>query len=443
MVTEYKVGRTSYFRAETTDENGKVTSRRDVRIRLRTSTSIDGKTHYLLYNDQMKVIPGTWEYLNEHIMGYADNTRKARAYSLRYLFSYMAIRCTSLQRFTISEVQGYIQLLKGISTADDSQQGLKLRGNGTINMHLEVMRDFAQFMGYDNRCFTETSPARFFVTPSDGMQPESADTTRYAYALDEYHDDGLAPRYISEAEYRTLRKSFQDEGDLTGVLLVDLMYLYGLRIGEALGLTIEDVREEIAKGEYIFCLLLRNRQHGKTWQSSKNLPHPENQIEYSRSSYRKATQTVVIDEDTYSQILQYIETVHAAAMKKPDIYSRSLADIVDRKSFEGSENHYLFLNQWGSPLTGQAWNKRIRRHFTANGIDIDHGSRKTNLSHRLRHGFAMYQVQHGMKELTLAAMMRHRSPQSIMAYYNPTAQEERQLKEEFQDHLRREIFEKE
>ena len=48
-----------------------------------------------------------------------------------------------------------------------------------------------------------------------------------------------------------------------------------------------------------------------------------------------------------------------------------------------------------------------------------------------------------MKELTLAAMMRHRSPQSIMAYYNPTAQEERQLKEEFQDHLRREIFEKE
>ena len=55
----------------------------------------------------------------------------------------------------------------------------------------------------------------------------------------------------------------------------------------------------------------------------------------------------------------------------------------------------------------------------------------------------MYQVQHGMKELTLAAMMRHRSLQSIMAYYNPTAQEERQLKEEFQDHLRREIFVKE
>lgn len=439
MVTEYKVKRTSYFRVETTDDTGKVISRRDVRIKLRSTKADDGRIHYLLYSDSGTILPGTWGYLNDHLLSYADNTRKMRAYSLRQLFSFLTVYCLSLQRFTATEVQKYIQFLKGLSTADRDALNIRLRGNSTINFHLDTMRDFAIYLGYENRCFKEARPAKFHIITTELEVPMEMDTMSYKYNMKEYREEGLAPRYITEEEYGKVRRWFEDRGDTAGVLMVDLMYLYGLRRGEALGLTLEDICEAIEKGEYIFFLLLRNRMSDRMWQSCKNMSHPESKIEYRRSSYRKATQTVVLDENTYSLLLGYIDEIHVKMKEDKETYSRSIADIVDRESFEADENHYLFLNKWGGILTGNAWNKRLRECFIDCGIAVDIDSRKTNLSHRFRHGFAMHQVHSSTDILTLQKMMRHRSVNSLASYYNPTAQEELQLKMEFQNSLKEEM----
>ena len=436
MVTEYKVKRTSYFRVETTDDTGKVTSRRDVRIKLRSIKADDGRIHYMLYSDSGTILPGTWGYLNDHLLPYADNTRKMRAYSLRLLFSFLTVYCLSLQRFTATEVQKYIQFLKGLNTADKEALNIRLRGNSTINFHLDTMRDFAIYLGYENRCFKEARPAKFHIITADSDAPIEMNTMNYKYNMKEYREEGIAPRYITEEEYGKVRKWFEDRGDTAGVLMVDLMYLYGLRRGEALGLTLEDICEAIKKGEYVFFLLLRNRMSDAVWQSCKNMPHPESKIEYRRSSYRKATQTVVIDENTYEEILRYIDETHAKMQSSQQVYQKSLADIVDKDSFEADENHYLFLNRWGKPLMGDAWNKRLRKCFIDCGIAVDIDSRKTNLSHRFRHGFAMHQVHEQTDILTLQKMMRHRSVNSLSSYYNPTAQEELQLKQEFQNSLK-------
>ena len=256
MVTEYKVKRTSYFRVETTDDNGNVTSRRDVRIKLRSTKADDGRIHYLLYSDSGTILPGTWGYLNDHLLSYADNTRKMRAYSLRQLFSFLTVYCLSLQRFTATEVQKYIQFLKGLSTADRNTLNIRLRGNSTINFHLDTMRDFAIYLGYENRCFKEARPAKFHIITTELEVPMEMDTMSYKYNMKEYREEGLAPRYITEEEYGKVRRWFEDKGDTAGVLMVDLMYLYGLRRGEALGLTLEDICEAIEKGEYVFFLLL-------------------------------------------------------------------------------------------------------------------------------------------------------------------------------------------
>ena len=440
-VTEYKVGRTSYFRVESADENGAVTGRRDVKIKLRSTMADDGRTHYLLYSDSGTVLPGTWGYLNDHLLSYADNTRKMRAYSLRLLFSFLTVYYLSLQRFTASEVQKYIQFLRGLSTVDKDALNLRLRGNSTVNFHLDTMRDFAIYLGYENRCFKEAQPAKFHIITAGSEVPMEMDTMSYKYNMKEYREEGLAPRYITEEEYGKVREWFEIRGDTAGVLMVDLMYLYGLRRGEALGLTLEDICEAIKKGEYVFFLLLRNRRSDAVWQSCKNMPHPESKIEYRRSSYRKATQTIVIDEDTYEEILRYIDEAHAKVQSNQEVYQKSIADIVDKDSFEAEENHYLFLNRWGKPLMGDAWNKRLRECFIGCGISVDIDSRKTNLSHRFRHGFAMHQVHEQTDILTLQKMMRHRSVNSLASYYNPTAQEELQLKMEFQNSLKEEMKE--
>ena len=147
------------------------------------------------------ILPGTWGYLNDHLLSYADNTRKMRAYSLRQLFSFLTVYCLSLQRFTATEVQKYIQFLKGLSTADRNTLNIRLRGNSTINFHLDTMRDFAIYLGYENRCFKEAQPAKFHIITAGSEVPMEMDTMSYKYNMKEYREEGLAPRYITEEEY--------------------------------------------------------------------------------------------------------------------------------------------------------------------------------------------------------------------------------------------------
>ena len=50
---------------------------------------------------------------------------------------------------------------------------------------------------------------------------------------------------------------------------------------------------------------------------------------------------------------------------------------------------------------------------------MDKNKRETNLSHRFRHGFAMNLVKQGALEFELQKALRHSSPDSCKAYYNP------------------------
>lgn len=437
-ISEFKEGNATCFTVEKTDDSGKTIERREIRIRLR-SIQVQGQTRYLLYDGDMNVIPGTWGYLNDHIARKAPNTRKQKAYSLRQMFSFIEIINTPLERFTASEIMQYRQFLKGLDTKSNIDSHSVLRDNSTINMHLETMRDYASYLHLANSCFRESLPSRILLPSGYGDEPFEKEVAKSAFSMPEYKGDGIAPRYISEDEYIRLRQLAEAKGDTAGKLLFDLMYLDGLRPGEALSLTLEDIKEDIVNGDYVFYIILRNRISDKDFQSSKNLPHPETPFEYRRKDYERSAPRIVLDEHTYEQILRYIDDVHGAIKNKPEIYAVSLADKVGDEDFEMEENHYLFLNKWGRPLSGQAWSKRLREYFHGCGLSVDTGVRKNNLSHRFRHGFAMHQLKTGADPIDVQKMMRHRSISSILIYHNPTVEEEMEMKKAFQDSLQEDL----
>ncbi len=91
-------------------------------------------------------------------------------------------------------------------------------------------------------------------------------------------------------------------------------------------------------------------------------------------------------------------------------------------------HQYIFLNhQHYTPITQAGWGYVLRGIFKEAGIHVDIGSKSTNLSHRFRHAFAMNRVKNGMQILELQKELRHASPKSCEAYYNPDDEDKVEL----------------
>ena len=99
-------------------------------------------------------------------------------------------------------------------------------------------------------------------------------------------------------------------------------------------------------------------------------------------------------------------------------------------------NYYVFTNRYEKVLSDQTWNAKLREYFIKSELVIDKGVKENNLSHRFRHGFAMYCVRFAEKPidvLALQKLLRHKSIRSTMIYYNPTPEDEYKTKVEFQN----------
>ena len=110
----------------------------------------------------------------------------------------------------------------------------------------------------------------------------------------------------------------------------------------------------------------------------------------------------------------------------------------DKTTFDkySEDNYYIFLNSLGKVISEQSWNNYIRDVFKSVDIPIDIESKKTNLSHRFRHGYAMFEVQHKKTNiLESQKLMRHASISSTMVYFNPTESDEAKIKNDFVNEL--------
>lgn len=432
--TETKIGRTSIFAKKVIDEDGNVVSERKVNISV-FYEKYDDKEYVVIYSSKMRVITDAYRYLNVALGLAPPNSRKSVARALKLLYAFMELTGYDLGSLNAKSYVELIAFLRGVTALPENYSLITYRCNDTVNSYLATFRLYFQYLELPCEVLfeTEKSSKKKVITQEANLKP------KYKGNLKVYKDNEV-PKYISPNEFKELYNLALKNNDRTAMILFHLMYAYGLRLGEALGLTLEDVTEVKENNKYVPVIIIRNRMSDKYFQYAKRLLHVTNPKQYHGRDYRSSSNKIVITNDFYAEICKYINEVHYnIAEKYPLNYEKTIADTVTRNNDLEDDNHYLFLNRYARILTAQGWNKHLKKYFLKAGIPIDQDKRKDNLSHRFRHGFAMFHVhfsEHPVKDLlTLSKLMRHNSILSCASYFNPTKEDQRQLKEAFQKEL--------
>lgn len=231
--------------------------------------------------------------------------------------------------------------------------------------------------------------------------------------------------------------------DEQGYLIFRLALNRGLRLGEILGITCEDLTVKtgsdgtLRKGVY-----LRNRCSDYDYQFSKELLHPFSEEAYSSRDYNKSnvgTSFISLDDTTWNLLQKIVN-------RDLPIYDKAYPDKIEEVKADSvsglGNNYYIFRSLYGGRLSDQTWNRRLKRFFIKAGLDVDSGRKETNLTHKLRHSFAMMFVKDAnASPVWLASVLRHKSVDTVKAYLNPTVDDVSSLLESYDNVLEDDLLE--
>ena len=399
---------------------------------------IEGFTYFILYDDNMVPIHEAYDYLNNGLKTKPINTRHMVANALRLLYCFLLLHGKTIDAIDNKTLCELVLFIKGKSGNHLPDTELTERKNNTVNGYLSFYRNYFKYLEIKCDPLFNSHTVRVFSEYETNVVASVAD--KYdANLKDNSNKKREVPAYISPKKFCDLLSKTRLKNDKQTEILITLMYWHGLRLGEALGLTIEDVEEvEDEEGNLVPVLWIRNRFSDKDFQFAKGLPPVISRKEYKTPSYRSAKQKIVISYDLYEVLIDFINEVREEIeTKNPIKTDRAIADKVNSKSLI-VDNYYVFVNKHGRVLSDQVWNDRLRKYFEECNIPVDTGSREHNLSHRFRHGFAMLHARYRktpLNALALQRLMRHKSPKSTEIYYKPTTSDERKDIEEYQNEL--------
>lgn len=396
----------------------------------RIKKNYEGKEFIFLLDSNRKVIEKVFEYLNFTGKFNADNSIEQAATALKLVYSYSEIINKNIEDFSKGDIYYFSEFILGISVKGNinSFELSRKRGNSTHNLYFDAIRRYLTTNNINNEYFFEK---RIVEAKSSGFGMFTHTQSR---AIEKYKtnkstgtiESKFIPKYISNQEYHKIidyiehRKSEHNERDK---LIVNLMYGLGLRLGEVLGSTLEDIKINNNRPDAGF-LYIRNRLSDKKYQLAKTCHKPRNKEDYESKIYEEKDlgyQRVTLAPTLMREIQNYREQSRdmfsISSKRIGNIYELAKADCIEDST---NENYYLFLNKNGTPLSSSGWNKVIKKIFQEVGIEIDKNFKKDNLSHRFRHGYAMYLIEIEHKDIIyVKEMMRHKNISSTLKYFNP------------------------
>lgn len=390
-----------------------------------------GKEYAFLYDLNMNPIPEIFDYINFELQESSPNHRYVALTALKLLYSFLEIYNLKLESLSKDDVKNLISFLQGVPKDGTLfKLDLKtLRANSTILTYLPIYRGFVSYLGYTESVLTIKSSDYKLVVNT--VSDTTTKIYKYEVGLRDYQTELSTPRYISVDDFKKILDVIRKEYTLREECIVRLMFENGLRLGEALGLTNEDIADN-NQGAYLY---IRNRCSDSPDQMAKGCMKVQKIKQYKTKPYKtvgKGYQVVFINNNLLKKINNYVNKFHLNdSLKFQSNYDRfSIADSVEDN--QEDSNFYLFINSIGKPLSGNLWGKTLREIFKKAGVEVDKERREVNLSHRLRHGFAMFMVRYKkIDALNLKELLRHRSINSVLHYYRPTDEDIVEIKTEF------------
>lgn len=430
-----QIGNQDAYTVVQTDSAGHVVRSRTVLV----STYVVERSslyYFFIIDNESRIIHPAYRFLNRECKYQSFNSRKQKANALKYLYSWLAMENYAINNLSESQVDSLIDFLKGYGINSSETERRTIRSNVTVNLYLSAIRSYFEFLGVQNKSLSRKHAVS--VTVNAGSEfSATMRNERYDKNLSvNSPSDREVPKYVSPAEFQRLYSIAKSKNDRTGMIIMHLMYIYGLRLGEVLGIAVpEDIMIVQRTGKSVPVLIIRNRvSDNPDFQNAKNKRHPLSQDEYATSDYQKSKDEIVLSWDFYKSLVDYVNATQPYyAEHYPDNYEKGFADVVSQRN-KPDVNHYMFLNQYGKPLSAKTWGNHLKEYFIEAGISIDLDVRQEGLSHRFRHGFAMYHARfspHPVKDaLELSKLLRHKNASTAQIYFNPTQEDEIEMKED-------------
>lgn len=414
----------------------------------------NGKEYIVLYNPEMQPISEVFGFLNNYKIEQSINTKTKDLQALKLLFTFERIININLVDFTGMHIDSLKKFISGLSIKgnDITYELITQRSPKTVDEYLAVYRKYLDYLGLKNTRLNEKREIRTKLTYGDDMEFQYA---KQCYTSNERIPKKVieVPRYISVKEFEMIIGEIRKHYSKRDEIIVRLMFQLGLRIGEVLGLTGDDVTIEkledptnLDNSIFAPVVFIRNRVSDKKYQKAKRLMNVIDRKQYKTTPYKTSSwgyDKIVLPKDLCDLINDYIEEEHTKYLEKDytkiknekklnSYYKHTIADRVSKPVPYELPNYYIFINSLGTPLSQSLWNGVNRKIFQTLGIEVDRDVKEHNLNHRYRHGFSMFHVQYrGTKILELKKLMRHTSIQSTAKYYRPTTEDAIKIKNEF------------
>lgn len=441
VLSEIKDRRKTKYIVDVLDAEGDILNSRIVEFPLLEYAEGNLK-HHLLFDDDMNVVRSAFKYLEYEASGkgrtQSPKTIARKATVLRFFHIFLNAFNLDINCLAEEDIGKLIRFFEGMDLNPSKYFVNTTRCGETVNGYLSVIRSYLRFLGIE--CKALERYREVSVTIKAKGDTLTSRQKKYDNSLPTYNKDQVPP-YITPDEFRKLYSLALKNNDTQACLIFCLGYVYGFRLGEILGLTIEDITEKEDHNTSYPVIKLRNRISDKPYQYAKNRTHVNFAESYSTPLYEEGSREITITYHLYDMLMKHIEELYDNHISiSPEKYNKLEADIVSGDKFELNTNYYIFANEnrTGSRLSDQAWNTKIKSYFIEAGIPLDFGKKESNLSHRLRHGFAMYHAHFADRkanEIELKDLMRHEKISSVYIYFNLTAEEELKLKEQFQEEM--------
>ena len=391
------------------------------------------------HDNNCRVIADQYRFINHHHRRDAENTRRSIAKGLRLYNCFKAAHHLTDDILTPDMVDMLIAFLCGYDFNPTYSHMLTSRSQAVVDNILSSIRTYLSYIG--KPCaYLEASRVVSIITEYDGLHSTIQRTKYLTSQAKDSHKDDYAPDHILPDEYRRLREIAFKRGNNQAIIMMALMYIYGLRLGECLGLTQEDIKFIQVDDELKPALILRKRKGEERWACAKNLRMVESRKDYGTNKDKRVV--IFITMAFYQDLAQFVNNeLNMAKRKFKDGLSPLVADICNPEEFEHENNHYLFVNHSrGSRLNGQSWGRTLKSLFLEAGIPLDSETRELNLSHRLRHGCAMLFYRyideaHRLSLEKLQIYLRHANIKTTLIYTKPTLADTSAIKENFQGEL--------
>lgn len=402
---------------------------------------------FMLFDSTGNLIEDAFKYINLERETDELNSREKIVNALKLLFCFKEIRHLEFSDFKRTDVKLLSNFILGFSNEGKTEKYkyVTTRSASTHDGYFVIIRQFLDFTHVTNKYFKEEK-ASFIIRGGFGRLSHTRKLVVMKFKTTKsksWNKSTPVPKFISPKEYNSIIEYLEKEKykfSLRNTIIAELMFTTGMRLGEVLGTTLEDITASIENTDYGI-LKIRNRMSDKKYQKAKTTMKVRSIDDYNHETYKSIDdggyQVITLVPELYIRIKQYISVSRSVLEISEKVQSNRIL-LAKADSVEGYiNNSYLFLNKNGAPLSSSGWNTILKDAFIANGISIDGDFKKDNLSHRFRHGYAMYLFEVLKKPIQdVMDDMRHRSIQSTMIYYNLTQEQKRRKALELENSMR-------